>query len=73
MTEEGDAKKLLEEAINLDLDMVIVLGVKEEGGSIILHNVETDIDASFLLKTFVATLEMSLLEELYDRTKRKLN
>lgn len=73
MNAEGDAKELLKEAMGLDLDIVIVLGVKEEGGSIMLHNVETDLDASFLLKTFVATLEMTILEELHERTKRALN
>lgn len=73
MNAEGDAKELLKEAMGLDLDIVIVLGVKEEGGSIMLHNVETDLDASFLLKTFVATLEMTILEELHERAKRALN
>jgi hypothetical protein len=73
MTEDGNAKKLLEEAMGLDLDIVLVLGVREEGGSVMLHNVDTDLDASFLLKTFVATLDMAILEELYDRTKRNLN
>ena len=73
MTEDGNAKKLLEEAIGLDLDIVLVLGVREEGGSVMLHNVDTDLDASFLLKTFVATLDMAILEELYERTKRNLN
>lgn len=69
----GDAKAILREAAKLDLDIVLVLGVKEEQGSVILHNVETDLDASFLLKTFVATLEMSILEELYERAKNSLN
>lgn len=69
----GDAKAILREATKLDLDIVLVLGVKEEQGSVILHNVETDLDASFLLKTFVATLEMSILEELYERAKNSLN
>jgi hypothetical protein len=73
MNAEGDAKELLKEAMGLDLDLIIVLGVKEEGGSIMLHNVETDLDASFLLKTFVATLEMTILEELHERAKRALN
>jgi hypothetical protein len=73
MNIEGDAKALLKEAQKLDLDIVIVLGVKEESGSVILHNVETDLDASFLLKTFVATLEMSILEELHERSKNSLN
>lgn len=73
MIEDGNAKKLLEEAMGLDLDIVLVLGVREEGGSVMLHNVDTDLDASFLLKTFVATLDMAILEELYDRTKRNLN
>lgn len=73
MNKDGDAKDLLKESGKLDLDLVIVLGVREEGGSVILHNMENDLDASFLLKTFVATLDLSLLEELYDRTKRGLN
>lgn len=73
MNVEGDAKAILKEAAKLDLDIVLVLGVKEDQGSVILHNVETDLDASFLLKTFVATLEMSILEELHARTKNSLN
>jgi hypothetical protein len=73
MTDDGDSKSILQEAINLDLDIVIVLGVKEEKGSVILHNVDTDLDAAFLMKTFVATLDMSIVEELYGRTKRNLN
>ena len=73
MSEDGNANELLKEAQGLGLDIVLVLGVKEEGGSVLLHNVDTDLDAAFLLKTFVATLEMSLMEELYGRTKRNLN
>ena len=73
MTEDGNAGELLKEAQGLGLDIVLVLGVKEEGGSVLMHNVETDLDAAFLLKTFIATLEMSLMEELYSRTKRNLN
>ena len=73
MNKDRDAKDLLKDSGKLDLDLVIVLGVREEGGSVILHNMENDLDASFLLKTFVATLDLSLLEELYDRTKRGLN
>jgi hypothetical protein len=73
MTEDGNAGELLKEAQGLGLDIVLVLGVKEEGGSVLMHNVETDLDAAFLLKTFIATLEMSLMEELYGRTKRNLN
>ena len=73
MNIEGDVKAILKEAAKLDLDIVLVLGVKEEQGSVILHNVETDLDASFLLKTFVATLEMSILEELHERAKNSLN
>jgi hypothetical protein len=73
MNKDGDAKVLLKEAGDLALDLVIVLGIREEGGSVMLHNVDSDLDASFLLKTFVATLELSLLEEIYERTKRGLN
>ena len=73
MNIEGDVKAILKEAAKLDLDIVLVLGVKEEQGSVILHNVETDLDAAFLLKTFVATLEMSILEEIYERAKNSLN
>lgn len=73
MTEDGNANEILKEAEKLDLDIVLILGVKEEGGSVLLHNVETDLDASFLLKTFVATLDMSLLEELYGRKRRSIN
>jgi len=73
MTETGEANDVLEEAGNLGLDIVIVLGVSEGKGSVILHNVESDLDASFLLKTFVATLEMSILEDLHERSKRSLN
>lgn len=70
MTEDGDSSEILNEAQKLDLDLVITLGVSEGNGSVILHNLSTDLDALFLLKTFVATLEMSILEELYDRTKK---
>lgn len=73
MTESGEAKELLNKAIDLDLDIVLVLGIREEGGSVLLHNVDTDLDASFLLKTFVATLDMSILEEIYERSKAALN
>lgn len=70
MTEDSDADKILDEAKELDLDLIITLGVSEGNGSVILHNVGTDLDALFLLKTFCSTLEMSILEELYERTKR---
>lgn len=73
MSDEGNANALLKEAIGLDLDVVLILGVKEGTSSVILHNVESDLDASFLMKTFVATLEMSILEELHERAKRSLN
>ena len=73
MSDEGKADALLKEAIGLDLDIVLILGVKEGESSVILHNVESDLDASFLMKTFVATLEMSILEELHERAKRSLN
>lgn len=70
MTEDGDASEILDEAKKLDLDLVITLGVSESSGSVILHNLGTDLDALFILKTFVATLEMTILEELYDRSKK---
>lgn len=70
MTESEEAAAILDEAKKLDLDLVITLGVSEGNGSAILHNVGSDLDALFLLKTFTATLEMSILEELYDRSKR---
>ena len=73
MSDEGNPNDLLKEAMTLDHDTIIVCGVKDSGGSVLIHNVETDLDAAFLLKTFVATLDMSILEELYGRTKRNLN
>jgi hypothetical protein len=73
MKEEGDAKDLLNKAMDLDLSLVIVLGVREEEGSVVLHNLENDLHAGFLIKTFLATLEMSILEDLYERGKSKLN
>ena len=73
MNEDGESKNILQEAIGLDLDVVIVLGVKEGRGNVILHNCDTDLDASLIVKTFVATLDVSILEELYARTKRNLN
>lgn len=73
LIEESDSSKILDEAQKLDLDLVITLGVSEENGSVILHNLGTDLDALFLLKTFVATLEMAILEELYDRSKKGIH
>lgn len=70
MTDSEEASQILDEAKKLELDLVITLGVSEGNGSVILHNIGTDLDALFLLKTFCSTLEMSILEELYDRTKR---
>lgn len=73
MIKDGDSADLLDEAKKMDLDTVIVLGIKDEGGSVMIHNLDTDLDASFLLKTFAATLDMAILEELYARTKHNLN
>jgi hypothetical protein len=73
LTEDSDSSEILNEAQKLDLDLVITLGVSEENGSVILHNLGTDLDALFLLKTFVATLEMAILEELYDRSKKGIH
>lgn len=70
LTEDSDSDQILDEAKSLELDLVITLGVSEGNGSVILHNVGTDLDALFLMKTFCSTLEMSILEELYDRSKR---
>lgn len=69
MTDSSEADEILDKAKELDLDLVITLGVSEGNGSVILHNIGTDLDALFLLKTFCSTLEMSILEELYDRSK----
>lgn len=73
MSENGSVKEILTQASKIDLDTVILLGVNEEGGSVMIHNADGDLDALALLKTFLATLEVSLLEELYARTKRSLN
>jgi hypothetical protein len=73
MKEEGDVGDLLNKAKGLDLSLVIVLGVREEEGTVILHNLASDLDASFLLKTFVATIDMTILEEIYERARSKLN
>ena len=71
--EEGNSKFLLEKAKSMDLDTIIVLGIKDEGDSVMIHNLGSDIEASQLLKVFLASLETELLEELYARTKRNLN
>lgn len=73
MTDLEQVKALLDEASSMDLNRVIVLGLSEESGSVIIHNVGNDMDAAFLMKTFVSTLELSILEELYARTKPTLN
>ena len=73
MTDSEQAQALLEEAQTMDLNRVVVLGLSEESGSVILHNVGSDMEAVFLIKTFVSTLEMSILEDLYARTKSTLN
>lgn len=73
MTDNEQVEALLMEAKKLDLDTVIILGINEDKGSVIIHNVGTDLDASFLLKTFTSTLEMSILEDLYERLKPTLN
>jgi hypothetical protein len=73
MTGMEQVKALLDEARALTLDKVIVLGVSEENGSVVIHNVGNDIDAVFLVKAFVSTLELSILEDLYARTKPNLN
>lgn len=73
MTNSEQAQALLEEAQTMDLSRVVVLGLSEENGSVIIHNVGSDMDAVFLIKTFVSTLEMSILEDLYARTKSNLN
>lgn len=73
MTDTDEVKALLEEAGTLGLNTVIILGISEDKGSVALHNAGTDMDASFLLKTFTSTLEMSILEDLYARTKATFN
>jgi hypothetical protein len=73
MTDSEQAQALLEEAQTMDLNRVVVLGLSEENGSVIIHNVGNDMEAVFLIKTFVSTLEMSILEDLYARTKSTLN
>jgi hypothetical protein len=73
MTDLEQAQALLEEAQTMDLNRVVVLGLSEENGSVIIHNVGNDMEAVFLIKTFVSTLEMSILEDLYARTKSTLN
>ena len=73
MTDMEQVQALLEEAESMDLSKVIVLGINEENGSVIIHNVGNDIDAMFLLKMFTSTLEVSILEDIYARTKSALN
>lgn len=73
MTDASEADEILNEAKKLELDLVITLGVSEGNGSVILHNVGSDLDALFLLKTFCSTLEMSILEELHERSKRGIH
>jgi len=73
MTDTEEVEALLEEAGKLDLNTVIILGISEDRGSVVIHNAGTDMDASFLLKTFTSTLEMSILEDLYARTKSTFN
>lgn len=73
MTDSEQAQALLEEAQTMDLNRVVVLGLSESNGSVIIHNVGNDMEAAFLIKTFVSTLEMSILEDIYARTKSALN
>jgi hypothetical protein len=73
MTDVEEVKAMLAEAKKLDLNRVIILGISEENGSVVIHNAGTDMDAAFLLKTFTSTLEMSIWEDLYARTKPILN
>lgn len=73
MTDSEQAQALLEEAQTMDLNRVVVLGLSEGNGSVIIHNIGSDMEAVFLIKTFVSTLEMSILEDLYARTKSTLN
>lgn len=73
MTDSEQAQALLEEAQTMDLNRVVVLGLSEGNGSVIIHNIGSDTEAVFLIKTFVSTLEMSILEDLYARTKSTLN
>ena len=73
MTDMEQVQALLDEAGAMTLNRVVVLGVSEENGSVIIHNVGSDMDAVFLVKAFVSTLELSILEDLYARTKSKLN
>lgn len=73
MTDLEQVEALLEEAGSMNLNRVVVLGLSEESGSVIIHNVGNDMEAAFLIKTFVSTLEMSILEDIYARTKSALN
>lgn len=73
MTDNEEVQALLAEAKNLDLNTVIILGISEDKGSVVIHNAGSDMDASFLLKTFTSTLEMSILEDLYARSRSSLN
>lgn len=73
MTDSEQAQALLEEAQTMDLNRVVVLGLSEGNGSVIIHNIGSYMEAVFLIKTFVSTLEMSILEDLYARTKSTLN
>jgi hypothetical protein len=71
--EEGNCNLILEKAKGMNLETLIVLGLKDEGDSVMIHNLGSDIEASQLLKVFLVSLETELLEELYARTKRSLN
>jgi hypothetical protein len=73
MTDMEQVQALLDEAATMDLSKVIVMGVSEGNGSVVIHNVGSDVDAVFLAKAFVSTLELSILEDLYARTKSNLN
>lgn len=71
MTEQDeDSDAILKRAKELDLDLIVVLGVSEENGSIILHNAGDDLQAGFLIKMFTATLDMSIMEEILERGRR---
>jgi len=73
MKTEATASNIFKEAEKYDLDLVIVLGISNNENTVMIHNAISDLEASAVIKSFLITLETSILEELYARTKRSLN
>ena len=73
MKTEATASNIFKEAEKYNLDLVIVLGISNNENTVMIHNAISDLEASAVIKSFLITLETSILEELYARTKRSLN